>query len=69
MLLKVITVNNTWFVTKHGFKFQDSVCDGCHDLMMLSFNISNITIIAFTGVDYCCITKCIYGITKSEPIH
>ena len=25
-----------------GFKFQDHVCNGCHDLTMLFLNISNI---------------------------
>ena len=31
----------------HGFKFQDSECNGCHDLTVLSVNISdnaNITV-------------------------
>ena len=27
-----------WFFN-HGFKFQDSVCNGCHDLTMLSVNL------------------------------
>ena len=26
----------------NGFKFQDSVCNGCHDLLILSVNISDI---------------------------
>ena len=28
----------------HGFKFQDSVHNGCHDLTMLTANISNIAL-------------------------
>ena len=28
----------------HGFKLQDSVCNGCHDLTMLSVNISDIAL-------------------------
>ena len=28
-----------------GFNFQDYVCNGCHDLTMLSVNISDIAII------------------------
>ena len=35
-----------------GFKFQDSVCNGCHDLTMLCFNISDITIIIAKNVNY-----------------
>ena len=39
----------------HGFKFQDYVCNGCYDLTMLCFNISDITIIAVKNVDHRCI--------------
>ena len=34
------------------FKFQDSVCSGCHDLTMLSVNICNIAVITVKNVDY-----------------
>ena len=51
----------------YGFKFQDSrLHNGCHDLTMLSVNISNIAIITIKNVDYCCI---IHNITKSEAIN
>ena len=38
-----------------GLKFEDSACNGCHDLTLLSVNISNIAIITFKNVDYPCI--------------
>ena len=44
-------------------KFQDSVCNGCHDLTMLSVNISDIFIITVKNVNYRCI---IHNISKSE---
>ena len=50
----------------HGFKFQNSVCNGCHDLTMLTLNISDITIITVKGGNYLCI---IYVISKSEAFH
>ena len=50
----------------HGFEFQDSVCNGCHDLTMLSVNISDVTIITVKNVGYCCI---IHNISKSEAIN
>ena len=34
-----------YWVFNHGFKSQDSVCNCCHDLTMLSFNIRDIAII------------------------
>ena len=50
----------------HGFKFQDSVCNGCHDLRMLSLTISDIAMITVKDVDYCCI---IHNISISEAIN
>ena len=39
-----------YFFLNCGFKFQDYVCNGCHDLTMLRVNISNIAIITFKNV-------------------
>ena len=41
----------------HGFKFQDSACNGCHDLTMLSVSITVIAIAAVKNVDSCCIIR------------
>ena len=49
----------------HGFKFQDSVLNDCHDLPMLCLNISDIATITVKEVDYRCI---IHDINKSEAI-
>ena len=43
-----------WFFN-HRFKFQDHVCNDCHDLTMLCLNISDIAIITVKNVDYCCV--------------
>ena len=55
-----------YFFFDHGFKFQDYVCNGCHDLTMLRVNISNTAIITVKNVYCCCI---IDNISKSEVIH
>ena len=47
----------------HGFEFQYSVCNGCHDLSMLCLNISDIAITTVKNVDYRCI---IHNMSKSE---
>ena len=54
-----------WFFN-HGFKFQDSVCNGCRDLAMLSLNISDIAIITAKNVYYRCIIR---KISKFEAIN
>ena len=47
----------------NGFKFQDSICNGCHDLTILCLNISDIAIITVKNVVYRCI---IHNISKSK---
>ena len=54
-----------WFFNEE-FKFQDSVCNSCHDLTILCLNISDIAITTVKNVDYCCI---IHNISKSEAIN
>ena len=48
------------------FKFQDSICNGCHHLTILGLNISDIAIISVKNVDYRCI---IHNIMKSQAIN
>ena len=52
-----------YWVFNHRFKFYNYICNGCHDLTMLSVNIREIEIIAVKNVDYHCI---IHNISKSE---
>ena len=54
-----------WFFN-HGFKFQDYACNGCHDLLMLCVNISDIVIVTVKGSDYLYI---IHNIVKTEAIN
>ena len=54
-----------WFFN-HRIKFQNSVCNGCHDLRILCLNISDIGIITVKNVDCCYI---IYDTNKSEEIN
>ena len=54
-----------WFFI-HGFEFQDSVCNGCHDFTVLSVSISDIVFITVKNVNYRFI---IHSISKSEAIN
>ena len=48
------------------FKFQPYVCNGYHDVLMISMNLSDIAIININDVDYCCI---INGTSKYEAVN
>ena len=40
-------------------KFQPNVCHRCHDFLMMSINISDISILNIKGSDYCCVINLI----------
>ena len=48
-------MNFHYFFFNHRFKFREYVCNGCHDLSMLCFNINDIAIMTVKNVDYHCI--------------
>ena len=55
-----------WYFLNKDFKSQQNVCNRCHDLLMMSMNLSDIAILNIKVSDYCCI---ICGIRKSETIN
>ena len=55
-----------WYFLNYSFKFQPNVCNRCHDLLMMSVNLSNIVILNIKGSDYRCIISLI---SKNEAIN
>ena len=49
-----------WYFLNYSFKFQPNVCSRCHDLLMMSVNLSDIGIINIICSDYHCIISLIY---------
>ena len=56
--------HNSYFLN-YSFKFQRNVCNRCHDLLMMSVSLSNITILNIKNSDYHCIISLI---SKNEAI-
>ena len=55
-----------WYFLNKGFKVQLNVCDRCHDILMMSINLSGIANLNIKSADSWCI---ISGISKSEAIN
>ena len=51
---------------KYRFRFQQNACNRCHDLLIMSMNLSVISILNIKGSNYCCI---IGLISKNEAIN
>ena len=63
---KECDVCHYWYFLDKGFKFQPHVCNDCHDVLMMSMNLSNIAILNINNADYRCI---ISGISKSKAVN
>ena len=55
-----------WYFLNYSFKFQPNICNRCHDLLIISVNLSDIAILNNKGSDYCCIISLI---SKNEAIN
>ena len=62
---KKCNICHYWYFLNYNFKFQRNVCNRCHDLLMISMNLSDIAILNIKGFDYCCIISLI---SKNEAI-
>ena len=61
--LKECNICHYWYFLNKCFKFQPNVCNICHDLLMVSINVSDIAILKIKGSNHHCV---ISRISKSE---
>ena len=54
-----------WFFKDIGFKFEDHVCNKCHDLLTIAYSLKVIAILNAKGNAYRCI---LIGISKNEGL-
>ena len=62
---KEFDICHYWHFLNKRFKSKQDVCNGCHDLLMMSMNLNDIAILNIKSADYCCI---IGGISKSVAV-
>ena len=49
-----------------GYKFQPYLCNGCHAVSIMAYELKNIAILNAKGVDYRCI---LWGISRDEAVN
>ena len=54
-----------WYFKDVGYKFEPYVCNGCHAVSMMAYELKSIAILNAKGVDYRCI---LWGISKNDPV-
>ena len=48
-----------------GYKYEKYVCNGCHDLSMMVYDLDNFMILNIKGVDYGCF---VFMMSKNDAI-
>ena len=55
-----------WYFKDVGYKFQPYVCNGCHAVSMMTYELKNIAILNAKDVDYRCI---LWSISRDEAVN
>ena len=54
-----------WFFKGVGFKFEEHVCNRCHDLLTMAHSLKNIAILSAKGAIFRCL---LMGTSKNEAL-
>ena len=55
-----------WYFKDFGFKYEPNVCNKCHDLLTIAYELKNYAILNVKGVDYRCI---LWGTSRNEAVN
>ena len=62
---KECELSHYWFFKDIGFKFEQYVCSGCHDLLTMAHSLENIVILSAEGATFRCL---LMGTRKNEAL-
>ena len=54
-----------WLFKHIGFKFEEHVCNRCHDLLTMAYSLKNIAILSAKGATFRCL---LIGISKNGAL-
>ena len=55
-----------WYFKDITYKFQPYVCNGCHDISMITYELKNIAILNVKSIDYRCV---LWNMSKNDAIN
>ena len=64
-LSKECTLCHYWFFKYIEFKFEEHVCNGCHDLLTMAYLLENMVILSAKGATCRCVLG---GISRNEGL-
>ena len=63
---KECMISHYWYFKDIGYKYEPHVCNGCHDLSVVVYDLNDFMISNLKGVDYRCY---VFNISKSDAIN
>ena len=64
--LKECVLSHYWYFKDVGYKFEPYLCNGCHAVSIMTYDLKNIAVLNAKGVDYRCI---LLGISNDEAVN
>ena len=58
-----------WYFKDIGYKYEPHVCNKCHDLLMVVYDIRNFMVLNIKGVDYRCYVFNMSGSDAINPLN
>ena len=55
-----------WYFKDIDYKFEPYICNGCHDISMMAYELENIAILNIKGIDYRCV---IWNLIRNDAIN
>ena len=55
-----------WYFKDIVYKYEPYVCNGCHDLSMVVYDLNDFTILSIKDIDYRCY---VFKMSKSDAIN
>ena len=56
---------HNWFFKDVGFKYEEHICNRCHNLLTMAYSLKNIAILSGKGAIFGCL---LMGISKNEAL-
>ena len=54
-----------WFFKDIEYKFEEHICNRCHDLLTMAYSLKNIAILSSKGATFRCV---LMGVSKNEGL-
>ena len=55
-----------WYFLDLNYTYEPEVCNECHDISMMAYDLKNIAILNVKGIDYRCV---IWNMTRNDAIN